>query len=259
MELVQADTLARHHRGRGDHVRFQTGTDDNSLKNVLAAEAAGVDVQEFVDGNAAAFIALAEPLSPSVDDVIRTSRHPRHRAGVERFWRACADAGDLGSPRPRCFGHLATPLLRQLTTWVGSHAAPLPRVPGGQNRPSNQPLPATRPKRTRNPERPLPWCCGGPRPRCFGQVTILAASVAHDLGGQPRRATATGAGWAEQTLKTNSGAVNRSDRCPRIVGRSWWSMLMAGSGPFASLHPFPVEEALLHGGTPATERAAGVQ
>jgi methionyl-tRNA synthetase len=95
LELVQADVLARHHRGKGEQVRFQTGTDDNSLKNVLAAEAAGVGVQEFVDRNAAAFVGLAEPLSLSVDDVIRTSRDPRHRAGVERFWRACAAAGDL--------------------------------------------------------------------------------------------------------------------------------------------------------------------
>src|SRR5262245_59163131 len=95
LELVQADVLAWHRRARGDRVRLQTGTDDNSLKNVLAAEAAGVGVQEFVDRNAAAFVALAEPLSLSVDDVIRTSRDPRHRVGVERFWRACAAAGDL--------------------------------------------------------------------------------------------------------------------------------------------------------------------
>lgn len=95
LELVQADVLARHHRRRGEHVRFQTGTDDNSLKNVLAAEAAGVPVQEFVDRNAEAFAALTGPLSLSCDDAIRTSRDPRHRPGVERFWRACADAGDL--------------------------------------------------------------------------------------------------------------------------------------------------------------------
>jgi Methionyl-tRNA synthetase len=47
--------LARYHRGRGDAVRFQAGTDDNSLKNVLAAGAAGVGVREFVDRNAEAF------------------------------------------------------------------------------------------------------------------------------------------------------------------------------------------------------------
>ena len=95
LELVQADVLARYHRRRGEQVRFQTGTDDNSLKNVLAAEAARVGVQEFVDGNAAAFTALTGPLSLSVDDVIRTSRDPRHRRGVERFWQACASSGDL--------------------------------------------------------------------------------------------------------------------------------------------------------------------
>ena len=95
LELVQADVLARHHRGAGEQVRFQSGTDDNSLKNVLAAEAAGIPVQRFVDANAAAFTGLAQPLRLSVDDVIRTSSDPRHAAGVERLWRACASRGDL--------------------------------------------------------------------------------------------------------------------------------------------------------------------
>ncbi|MFC6885486.1 MULTISPECIES: methionine--tRNA ligase [Actinomadura] len=90
LELVQADVLARHARlaGRGP-VRLQTGTDENSLKNVLAAEAAGVPVRDFVDRNARAFLDLHGPLSVSADDVVRTSE-PRHRAGVERLWRACA-------------------------------------------------------------------------------------------------------------------------------------------------------------------------
>jgi len=91
LELVQADVLARYRRGCGEPVRFQSGTDDNSLKNVLAAQAAGVGVREFVDRNAEAFLALGDTLSLSVDDFIRTSRDPRHRPGVERFWRACAD------------------------------------------------------------------------------------------------------------------------------------------------------------------------
>ena len=95
LELVQADVLARYRRSRGEQVRFQAGTDDNSLKNVLAAQAAGVGVQEFVDASAAAFTGLAEPLNLIVDDVIRTSSDPRHRAGVERLWRACAASGDL--------------------------------------------------------------------------------------------------------------------------------------------------------------------
>src|SRR4051794_15861686 len=91
LELVQADVLARHHRRRGTAVRLQTGTDDNSLKNVLAAEAAGISTRELVDRNAAAFGALHEPYALAFDDVLHTSRDPRHRAGVERLWHACAD------------------------------------------------------------------------------------------------------------------------------------------------------------------------
>jgi methionyl-tRNA synthetase len=95
LELVQADVLARHHRQAGDRVRLQTGTDDNSLKNVLAAEAEGVSTPALVGRNADAFAALREPLALSFDDFIRTSSDPRHRPGVERLWRACAASGDL--------------------------------------------------------------------------------------------------------------------------------------------------------------------
>ncbi|GIG59337.1 hypothetical protein Lfu02_37090 [Longispora fulva] len=90
LEAVQADVLARHHRRRGDDVRLLTGTDDNSLKNVLAAEASGVPVRQLVDRNAAAFEALRTPLDLSFDDFLRTSADPRHPAGVERLWRDCA-------------------------------------------------------------------------------------------------------------------------------------------------------------------------
>lgn len=95
LEFVQADVLARHRRLRGDDVRFLSGTDDNALKNVEAAAAAGRPVAELVGENAARFEQLARALSLSNDDFIRTSVDPRHRPGVERLWRACASAGDL--------------------------------------------------------------------------------------------------------------------------------------------------------------------
>src|SRR5690606_41985024 len=82
LEIVQADVLARHHRRRGEPVRFQTGSDDNSLKNVLAAEAAGVPVRELVDRNAAAFDGLRGPLALSFQAFIRTRTHPWYRAWV---------------------------------------------------------------------------------------------------------------------------------------------------------------------------------
>jgi methionyl-tRNA synthetase len=87
--------LARYHRQRGDDTRFLTGTDDNSLKNVLAAEAQGLPVRQLVDANAAHFQALREPLDLSFDDFIRTSTDARHVAGAQRLWRACMEAGDI--------------------------------------------------------------------------------------------------------------------------------------------------------------------
>ena len=95
LELVQVDALARAWRARGHEVRTLTGTDDNALKNVRAAEAAGVDVADFVQANGDQFVALLDPLSVAIDDMIRTATDPRHRPGVERLWRACADRGDL--------------------------------------------------------------------------------------------------------------------------------------------------------------------
>jgi methionyl-tRNA synthetase len=95
LEAVQADILARHRRLRGDDVRLLSGTDDHSLKNVLAAREAGIPVAELVEARAERFADLREQLTLSYDDFIRTSVDPRHRVGVERLWRECAAAGDL--------------------------------------------------------------------------------------------------------------------------------------------------------------------
>ena len=62
LEFVQADVLARHRRRRGQPVRFLTGTDDNALKNVTAARAAGVDLDAFVAAHAAPVVGLRGPL-----------------------------------------------------------------------------------------------------------------------------------------------------------------------------------------------------
>ena len=95
LEFVQADVLARHRRLRGQPVRFLSGTDDNALKNVLAARNAGVPVASYVSSAADRFQALQELLDLSCDDYIRTSSDPRHRPGVDYLWQRCADAGDF--------------------------------------------------------------------------------------------------------------------------------------------------------------------
>lgn len=95
LELVQADVLARLYRQQGHDVRLQAGTDENSLKNVRAAEAAGVLVEELIARNADLFRQLGRALDITVDDFIRTSADPRHRPGVEKLWAACAARGDV--------------------------------------------------------------------------------------------------------------------------------------------------------------------
>lgn len=95
MEIVQADVLARFYRQQGFDVRFQTGSDENSLKNVQAAEASGVPVEELVRRNADRFHDLKSALDLSFDGFIRTSSDQGHKAGVERLWAACLANGDI--------------------------------------------------------------------------------------------------------------------------------------------------------------------
>ncbi|KPH10134.1 methionine--tRNA ligase [Rhizobium acidisoli] len=95
LELVQADAYARHLSLLGHDVRFQCGTDDNSLKNVRAAEARGLQVRDFVNANADRFERLGGRLDISNQEFVRTSRDARHVACVHALWRACAENGDL--------------------------------------------------------------------------------------------------------------------------------------------------------------------
>lgn len=95
LEMVQADALARYHRLQGDQVRFQSGADENALKNVQAAEREGLTTTALVARNAAQFAGLQATLTLTWDDFIRTSAEQRHAAGVEKFWRACVAAGDI--------------------------------------------------------------------------------------------------------------------------------------------------------------------
>src|SRR5947209_6091074 len=94
-ELVLADIHARACRLDGLDVRFLGGTDDYSLKNVIAAEEAGVPVRNFVESHARSFEDLRAPLDLSLDDFIRTSADPRHVPVVHRLWNAALEHGDL--------------------------------------------------------------------------------------------------------------------------------------------------------------------
>jgi methionyl-tRNA synthetase len=95
LELALTDAMARFHRLRGEDVWFLTGTDDNSLKNVQAAEREGLSPAALVARNTAYFVDLETRIRVSNDDFIRTSAEERHAAGVRKLWEACARNGDI--------------------------------------------------------------------------------------------------------------------------------------------------------------------
>lgn len=88
LEIVQADTIARYHRLLGKNVYFLTGTDENALKNVQAAEEERIPVKKFVDQNSDKFYQLKDALNLSFDDFIRTTEK-RHIEGAQALWKAC--------------------------------------------------------------------------------------------------------------------------------------------------------------------------
>ena len=88
LEFVQADVIARYHRLLNQDVHFLSGTDDNALKNVQAAEEKKIPIVEFVKENSGKFYQLKSGLNLSFDDFIGTSEK-RHFEGAQAFWQAC--------------------------------------------------------------------------------------------------------------------------------------------------------------------------
>lgn len=88
LEFMQTDVMARYKRLSGYDVFFCTGTDENSLKNVQAAETAGESVIHFVDTHAAVFEQTAQLLNISYDVFIRTTED-RHFRGAQKLWSLC--------------------------------------------------------------------------------------------------------------------------------------------------------------------------
>ena len=87
-EAVQADCLARFYRALRYDVMFASGTDENSLKNVQAAEAEGIPTQKLVDRNAKLFENLRAALNLTWDIFNRTSQK-HHFVGAQKLWRLC--------------------------------------------------------------------------------------------------------------------------------------------------------------------------
>ncbi len=85
LEYIQADVIRREWERRCDDARWQWGTDDNSLKNVRAAQASGEEIEAYVARHAEGFKALKETLNLSFDDFMRT-RDEKHIRGAQKLW-----------------------------------------------------------------------------------------------------------------------------------------------------------------------------
>ena len=88
MECVQTDAMARYLRLTGYDCFSLTGSDENSLKNVRAAEEEGITTQELCDRNTQMFFDLMKSLNLATSDFIRTSSE-RHIKGAQRLWSMC--------------------------------------------------------------------------------------------------------------------------------------------------------------------------
>jgi methionyl-tRNA synthetase len=97
LELIQADVIARYNRIKGNEVFFLTGADENSLKNVKAAEKLNVTTQQLVDKNSSAFRDLAKSINASCDTFARSSivAKDEHWPGVYKLWDLIEKSGDI--------------------------------------------------------------------------------------------------------------------------------------------------------------------
>ncbi len=90
-----ADILARYHRMKGEKVLFLTGTDENSQKNVEAAEKSGEkNIKKYLDKIAAIWQETWDSFGISNDDFIRTTEK-RHIVAVNKFFETVWKKKDI--------------------------------------------------------------------------------------------------------------------------------------------------------------------
>jgi len=91
LEFVQGDVIARYQRLLGSDVLKLCGGDENALKNIQAAEKAGVSIQQFVDENNNLFVDLANKLNASYDVWQKGSDHKHHFLSSQVLWKRCLE------------------------------------------------------------------------------------------------------------------------------------------------------------------------
>ena len=101
LEFIQTDVIARYQRLKGRKAELVTGADENSLKNVHAAEKKGITVAQLCQMNSAIFKEIADKAGLSYTAFRRTSDQKTHWPGVMEVWRLCEISGDIYSKKYR--------------------------------------------------------------------------------------------------------------------------------------------------------------
>jgi methionyl-tRNA synthetase len=95
LEFVQTDVIARLHKLLGEDTLMLSGGDENALKNVQAAEIAGISIQEFVDKNTEIFNKLTKELNTEFDVWQKGSDKEKHFPSSQELWKRCKASGDI--------------------------------------------------------------------------------------------------------------------------------------------------------------------
>ncbi len=94
LTMLACDVTKRFARQRGEEVVFLTGTDENGLKVLEAAQAAGEDPQAFVDRISQTFRQAADLLNIEYDVFFRTTS-PEHRKCVQALFARLMEKGAI--------------------------------------------------------------------------------------------------------------------------------------------------------------------
>ena len=98
LEFVQVDSIARFYKLLGYETLALSGGDENALKNVQAAEKAGIEVQQFVDKNTQIYLDLAKKLNVDFAAWQKGSDQKHHKAS-QYLWELCYKTGDIYKKR----------------------------------------------------------------------------------------------------------------------------------------------------------------
>ncbi len=95
LEYFQADTIRRFYGLQGYDTLLLSGADENSLKNVQAAEKENIEINAFLDRGSQIFQDAFATLGVHLDVFQRGSDEKKHWPGVQKIWELCNKSGDI--------------------------------------------------------------------------------------------------------------------------------------------------------------------